>query len=186
MERSEAVLAAQARRAYERGRVQAALWRAAPLLPIVAWSVGWCRYPTLALASGTLIVALTVLFGWRGQLWGRAVAPGLAAGLAPLVLPLLMRGARDVCFGGMCCPLCLVGCIGGGLAAGVFIGRRAAALPEGRATFLGAAGTLALLAGAPACAYAGALGLGGLLVGFAAGTAPAALRAPALSGRGGP
>src|SRR5262249_59958534 len=104
MERSEAVLAAQARRAYERGRVQAALWRAAPLLPIVAWSVGWCRYPTLALASGTLIVALTVLFGWRGQLWGRAVAPGLAAGLAPPVLPLPLRGARGRRFRGLCCP----------------------------------------------------------------------------------
>jgi len=180
MELSEATLTLRARRAYEQGRLQAALWRALPLVPLVAWSLGWCRYPTLAAFCGTALITLTVALGWRGQLWGRAVAPGLAAGLAPLVLPWLMRGASDVCVGEMCCSLCLVGCVSGGLAAGLLLGRRAAALPEGRGAFLAAAGALALLAGAPACAFAGVVGLAGLLLGFAAGSAPALLaRAPA-------
>jgi len=173
MEPSEAVLSARARRAYEQGRLQAALWRAAPLVPLVAWTCSWCRYPVLAAGCGVALVVLTVAFLWRGQLWGRAVAPGLAAGLAPLVLPLLMRGASEVCVGEMCCSLCLVGCVGGGVFAGALVGRRAAALAEGRGAFLAAAGTLALLAGAPACAFAGAMGLAGLLAGFAGGTVPA-------------
>jgi hypothetical protein len=180
MEPSEAALVSLARRAYERGRVQAALWRAAPLVPVVAWTWGWCRYPALAAACGAALVALTVAFRWRGQVWGRAVMPGLAAGLVPFVLPFSMRGASEVCVGGMCCSLCLVGCIGGGVLAGVLVGRRASALDEGRAAFLAAAGTLALLAGAPACAFAGVIGVAGLLLGFAGGTAPALLdRAPA-------
>jgi hypothetical protein len=180
MERSEAALAARARRAYEQGRLQAAVWRAVPLVPLVVWSLAWCRYPTLAALCGATLVALTVAFAWRGQLWGRAVAPGLAAGLAPLVLPLLMRGASEVCVGEMCCSLCLLGCVSGGIVAGVVIGRRASALAKGRAPFLAAAGALALLAGAPACAFAGVVGLAGLLLGFAAGSAPVLLaRAPA-------
>jgi hypothetical protein len=180
MELSEAALALRARRSYEQGRLQAALWRAVPLVPLVAWAVGWCPYPILGLLCGAALVALTVGFGWRGQLWGRAVAPGLAAGLAPLVLPLLMRGASEICVGEMCCSLCLVGCVSGGLVAGLVIGRRAAALPEERGAFLAAAGALALLAGAPACAFAGVAGLAGLLLGFAAGSAPALLaRTPA-------
>jgi hypothetical protein len=142
------------------------------------WSLAWCRYPTLAALCGAALVALTAAFSWRGQLWGRAVAPGLAAGLAPLILPLLMRGASEICVGQMCCSLCLV--VSGGIVAGLAIGRRASGLAEGRATFLAAAGTLALLAGAPACAFAGVVGLLGLLLGFAAGSAPALLaRAPA-------
>lgn len=172
MELSESALAVRTRRAYERGRLQAALWRAVPLVPLVAWTLGWCRYPTLAAVCGMGLIVLTVAFGWRGQTWGRAIAPGLLAGLPPLVLPLLMRGASEVCVGEMCCSLCLVGCVGGGLAAGLLVGRRAAALPEGRGAFLAAAGALALLAGAPACVFAGIIGLAALALGFAAGMAP--------------
>jgi hypothetical protein len=179
MEPSESALSVRARRAYERGRLQAALWLAVPLVPLVVWTWSWCRYPTVAATCGAAIVALTVAFRWRGQVWGRAVVPGLAAGLAPLVLPWLMRGASDVCVGEMCCSLCLVGCIGGGLLAGALVGRRAASLHEGAGTFLAAAGALALLAGAPACAFAGVIGLAGLLLGFAAGSAPALARASA-------
>jgi hypothetical protein len=180
MEPSETALLARARRAYERGRLVSALGRAAPLVPVVAWTWSWCRYPSLAALCGATLIALTVALRWRGEVWGRAVGPGLAAGLAPLVLPLLMRGASQVCVGEVCCPLCLLGCIWGGALAGVLVGRRAASLAKGRARFLAAAGTLALLAGAPACAWAGVIGLVGLLVGFAGGTAPALhARAPA-------
>lgn len=180
MEPSEAALLARTRRAYERGRLRAALWRALPVVPIVAWSWTWCPYPALAVVCGTALVALTVAFRWRGQVWARGVWPGLAAGLPPLVLPFLMREASQVCVGEMCCSLCLIGCVGGGLVAGALVGRRAASLGEGRGAFLAAAGTLALLAGAPACAFAGVIGLAGLLIGFVGGTAPVLLaRAPA-------
>ncbi|PYQ12257.1 MAG: hypothetical protein DMF80_19165 [Acidobacteria bacterium] len=175
MERSETALARRARRAYERGRLIRGLARAGLLVPVVVWTGSWCPHPVLGLVCGAALVALTAGFLWRGQVWRRAVGPGLAAGLAPLLLPLLMRGAGEVCMGEACWPLCAVSCVGGGLLAGVLVGRRAAALSEGRATFLAAAGMLALLAGAPACALAGAVGLGGLLVGFAAGTTPAVL-----------
>jgi len=177
---SEAALLARARRAYERGRLQSALSRSALLVPVVAWSWTWCRYPVLAVVCGTALVALAVAFRWRGQAWARGVGPGLAAGLPPLVLPFLMREASQVCVDEMCCSLCLIGCVGGGLAAGVFLGRRAASIDEGRAAFLAAGGTLALLAGAPACAFAGVAGLAGLLLGFAGGSAPVLLaRSPA-------
>jgi len=180
MEPSEATLVARARRAYERGRLQAALWWAAPLALLAAWTASWCRYPALAVACGAALVLLTVAFRWRGQVWARAVWPGLAAGLPPLVLPFLMREASQVCVGEVCCSLCLVGCVGGGALAGVLVGRRAASLGEGRGAFLAAAGTLALLTGAPACAFAGVIGLAGLLLGFAGGTAPVMIaRAPA-------
>ncbi len=175
MEPSEKAVAEHARRAYERGRLQAALWRATPLLPLLAWTVSWCRYPALAAVCGAAVVALTVAFGWRGGTWRRAIVPGLAAGVAPLTLPLLVRSAGDVCMGGMCCSLCAVSCVAGGVLAGVLVGRRAAMLAEGRGVFLAAAGSLAILAGAPACALAGAIGLAGLLLGFAIGTAPAAV-----------
>jgi hypothetical protein len=175
MEPSERALADRARRAYERGRWQAALWRATPLLPLLAWTVSWCRYPALAAACGAAVVALTVAFAWRGGTWGRAIVPGLAAGIAPLTLPLLVRSAGDVCMGGMCCSLCAVSCVAGGIVAGILVGRRAVALPEGRGAFLAAAGSLAVLAGAPGCALAGVVGLAGLLAGFAVGTAPAAV-----------
>jgi hypothetical protein len=175
MEPSELALADRARRAYERGRLQAALWRAAPLLPLLAWTVSGCRYPALAAGCGAAVVALTVAFAWRGGTWGRAIVPGLAAGVAPLTLPLLVRSAGDVCMGSMCCSLCAVSCVAGGLLAGVLVGRRAAALSEGRGVFLVAAGSLAILAGAPSCALAGSIGLAGLLAGFAVGTAPAAV-----------
>jgi hypothetical protein len=180
MELSEAALRARARRAYERGRLQAALWYAALLVPVVAWSWTWCPYPALATVCGTALVAFTIVFRWRGQAWARGVGPGLVAGLPPLVLPFLMREASQVCVGEVCCSLCLVGCVGGGLAAGAFVGRRAASIGEGRAAFLAAAGTLALLAGAPACAFAGVAGLTGLVLGFAGGSAPVLLtRSPA-------
>ena len=180
MEPSETALRARARRAYERGRLVSALWYAAPLVPIVAWTWSWCRYPALAALCGATLVGLTIAWRWRGQVWARAVLPGLGAGLPPLVLPFVMREASQVCVGEMCCSLCLVGCIGGGALAGVLIGRRAASLTEGRGTFLAAAGVLALLAGAPACVFAGVIGLAGLLIGFAGGTAPVLLaRAPA-------
>ena len=177
---SEPALFARSRRAYERGRLQAALWPAALLVPVVAWSWTWCLYPALAVACGTALVALTLVFRWRGRVWARGVGPGLAAGLPPLVLPFLMREASQVCVGELCCSLCLIGCVGGGLAAGAFVGRRAASIGEGRAAFLASAGTLALLAGAPACAFAGVAGLAGLLLGFAGGSAPVLLaRSPA-------
>jgi hypothetical protein len=177
---SETALRARARRAYERGRLQAALWPAALLVPVVAWSWTWCRYPALAAICGTALVALTIVFRGRGLVWARGVGPGLAAALPPLFLPFLMREASQVCVGEMCCSLCLIGCVGGGLAAGAFIGRRAASIGAGRGAFLAAAGTLALLAGAPACAFAGIAGLTGLLLGFAGGSAPLLLaRSPA-------
>jgi hypothetical protein len=150
------------------------------LVPIVAWSWTWCRYPALAIVCGTALVALTTVLRWRGQVWARGVWPGLAAGLPPLVLPFLMREASQVCVGEVCCSLCLIGCVGGGLVAGALVGRRAVSIGDGRAAFLAVAGTLAILAGAPACAFAGVAGVAGLLLGFAGGSAPVLLaRSPA-------
>jgi hypothetical protein len=107
----------------------------------------------------------------RGQVYGRALLPGLLAGSAPLVLPLVLRASGHCCIGGACWSLCMLGCVGGGLLAGIAIGVVAGGEEEDRGTFLLAATLVAGLSGVLGCAMAGLSGIAGMVISIAALTA---------------
>jgi hypothetical protein len=165
----------RARRAYELGRWRHGLGAAPAVLVMVALSFGLGGNPALASAAGVALLGLSVVFGWRGQVWGRAVLPGLLAGSAPLVLPPLLRSAGYCCIGNSCWSFCMLGCTMGGLLAGVAIGFASAAEKEGRGKFLCAATLLAGLAGILGCAIVGAAGIAGMVLAVILSSVPTAV-----------
>ena len=84
----EAALLTRARRAYEIGRVRAALRVTWYIAPLVLVSLMGCGTPWGTLASGSLLTAAAVGMRWRGGVYGRSVLPGIAAGLAAFWAPL--------------------------------------------------------------------------------------------------
>lgn len=165
---------ARARRAYELGRWRYALRAAPAVLAMIALSIAAGGSALLAGVAGVALLGLSVALGWRGQVWGRAVLPGLLAGSAPLVLPPLLRSAGHCCIGGSCWSLCLLGCTLGGLLAGVAIGVTSAREREGQAKFLCAATAVAGLAGILGCAIVGAAGITGMALAVLLSSVPAA------------
>jgi hypothetical protein len=128
----------------------------------------------LTTLAGTALLSVTVACGWRGQVWGRAVLPGLLAGSAPLVLPTLLRNAGNCCIGDRCWSFCMLGCTLGGLLAGAAIGVASAGEQEGRAKFLCATTLLASLAGVLGCAIVGAAGIAGMALAVMLSSIPTA------------
>jgi hypothetical protein len=172
---SEIALALRARRAYELGRLR----QAARALPVVAAMVGCAllgcgRVPT-TIALGALLAAAVVALVWWGRAPGRAVRAGLSAGAAPLLVPLVLRPAGQLCVGGVCLPSCALVCVATGLAAGAVVALRAARLVEQRLAFFAAAAAVAALAGSLGCAVAGASGVLGMAAGLAATSLPSLL-----------
>lgn len=164
----------RASEAYERSRVWRAIQLAAPLLAlaVLAPMLGTSARAS-ALAGGAAVVIATVMW-WRGQDAGRAVYPGVAAGLVPLALALSARAYGHVCTANGCVSLCVPACTVGGLAAGLLIAR------AGRAhrrplVFGGSAATLALLVGSLGCSCVGASGILGLVLGLALTVGPLSL-----------
>lgn len=163
-------LEARARRAYELGRLRGALWVSPFAIAAGAAALACGRPAPLVLALTGALLALGVGLSFRGGAAGRAVLPGLAAGSAPLALPLLMATVGHACFGPACLSLCQPSCIAGGAVAGIVIAR-AAAQPGRDLRFLAAAVAVAGLTGALGCTIAGAFGVLGMLAGaVAAGT----------------
>lgn len=165
----------RARRAYELARWRHGLRAAPAVLLMIAVSFGVGGRVPSTLAAGAALLCLSVVFGWRGQVWGRAVMPGLCAGSAPLVLPLLLRSSGHGCIGGSCWSFCMLGCTLGGLLAGIAIGLAAAAQNEGRARFLFASTSLAGLAGVLGCAIVGAAGITGMALAVVLSSLPTAV-----------
>jgi hypothetical protein len=164
-------LEARARRAYELGRLRAAL-RLAPLVLAAAGAAIVCGRPlpmTCALAVALLL--LSVGLAYAGGSAGRAVYPGLLAGAAPLAAPLLMATVGHACFGPACASLGLPACILGGSLAGVVIARTTARRDADLPFVLGAL-AVAALTGALGCTIAGAAGVLGMLAGVVVGGAP--------------
>jgi hypothetical protein len=164
-------LEARARRAYELGRLRAAL-RLAPLVLAAAGAAIVCGRPlavTCVLAVALLL--LSVGLAYAGGSAGRAVSPGLLAGAAPLAAPLLMATVGHACFGPLGASLGLPACILGGGLAGVFLARttarRDADLP-----FVLAALAVAAMTGSLGCTIAGVTGVVGMLAGVVVGGAP--------------
>ncbi|HJZ89046.1 MAG TPA: hypothetical protein VKN99_27935 [Polyangia bacterium] len=170
---SERTLMAAARRAYEWGRLRAALRAAWLVVPMVAISVAWARHPVASLAAGVALLGLVVVLGWRGGAAGRAVGPGLVAGLAPLTLPLAVRTTGHLCSSTLCMQLCLPACVVGGLISGALLARAAARLERGRPGFMVAAGAIAALAGSLGCALLGLSGVAGMAAGLMVASTPA-------------
>jgi hypothetical protein len=167
-----AIARARTRRAYELGRLRLGLWAALPVIPMAALSLLVCRRPQLTLAAGLALFALAVGLGMRGQVYGRALRPGLWAGSVPLILPAVLRTGGHACIGGACWSLCMIGCIGGGVLAGVAIGLTSAAQEKDRGAFLLVAIVVACLAGMLGCAMAGVSGIAGMAIAIAAAPLP--------------
>jgi hypothetical protein len=167
---SETNLRLTARRAYELGRLNGALWRGA-LVALFA-------LPGFLMCSGTPLagfclggLALVVVGGRvRGAVWEQGARAGAIAGVAPCLLPAVVSRLDP-----HLCAALVAGvpwpCALGGVVAGAILGlrwRTAGGLPFW-ATALAALGFAAALG----CIPAGAMGFSGLLFGVIAGGAPA-------------
>ncbi len=161
-----ASLAARARRAYEIGRAEAAARTALAVVPMALIALPACGRPWATVANGALLYLACVALLWRGEEYGRAVVPGLAAGAAPLLLPLLARAA------GQPCTVSVPFCFAGGVVAGVVVAWRAAGVHRRRAAFVVCGCLVAGAAGSLGCLYGGLAGLLGMAGGVVAGGAP--------------
>lgn len=175
---SEINLRLAARRAYEVGRLEGALWRGAVAALLALPAFLTCgRTPLSAVCLGGF--ALVVVAGRiRGVAYEEGAHAGAVAGIAPCLLPALVSRLDPAL-----CAAHVAGvpwpCALGGLIAGAILGlrgRTAAGLPFW-ATALAALGLAASLG----CIPAGAMGFTGLLAGVIAGGAPALVVRRALS-----
>jgi len=171
---SEAALLARARRAYEWGRVRRALPHVLLVVPMSALSLVACRqYAATSVVSSLLALALLACL-WRGQHLGRGARTGLAAGLAPLVMPLAVQATSHICSGGVCL-LFPTTCVAGGVICGVavwLIAARTAGAEVARGGFVLAALSVAALTGSLGCLMAGASGVLGMALGMTGGVTP--------------
>ena len=161
------------RRRYEWGRLRRALLGFAPVLVIVAIAVALARHPSATVAFGLGAFLFGVILLWYGRDVRRAVLPGVAAGLVPLVLSLCATHLHH-CTGDACMMVCVPACAAGGLLAGIAV----AVLASHRGlslAFLVPASALALLTGAMGCACMNYSGVAGLGVGFGVGLLPMVL-----------
>lgn len=163
------------RRAYELGRFRFGFRSGLFVLPLLVLSLVACHQPVLSLVVGVLLLTIAVTFRWRGKAYGRAVMPGLLAGSAPMMLPLLLRGAGHCCIGGACWSICILSCIGGGLLAGATIGLISATERNHRWMFLASSALIAGLTGMLGCAIVGVAGIAGMLVSVVASSFPVAM-----------
>lgn len=165
----------RARRKYEWARLRQALVGFGPALVIVAAACLLTRHPGLAATFGAALFAAGVLLLWCGRNVRRAVLPGVAVGVFPLVLALCANHMHS-CHDGACMSFCLPACALGGLGAGIGV---ATIAQRGRHdwTYWAAASGLALLTGAMGSSCAGAAGVLGLLLGFALGLLSMLIRA---------
>ncbi|HLV64401.1 MAG TPA: hypothetical protein VKY73_01255 [Polyangiaceae bacterium] len=164
----------RARFAYELGRLRLSILGVVPVLLVVLAAASVANRPASTLAFG----AATILAGgallWYGREPRKAVFPGIAAGLVPLVLS-LCAGRVHTCGVNGCGTLCVPACALGGVVAGLAVARVAARRGLGLWFFIPAS-ALCLLTGAMGCACLGYSGVVGLVVGFGAGLVPGLVR----------
>jgi hypothetical protein len=158
-----------ARRAYEIGRLEGALWRGAVAALFALPGFLVCNGTSLAAVCLGGFALVVVAGRVRGGIWEDGARAGAIAGVAPCLLPAALRTLDP----NLCAAL-MTGvpwpCAVGGLVAGAILalrGRPAAGLP-----FWASALAAASFAAAIGCIPAGAMGFAGLLVGVIAGGAP--------------
>lgn len=162
-------LADRARRAYELGRVRRAL-KVALFVPVLtALAVACCGPKAGALVCGGLLSVAVVALLWRGEAAGRAVLPGVLAGLAPFSLAVCGALGGHPCVEGPWCTFLVGACFVGGLVGGLFV---AASSSRGNWRELGVGAGLAALTGALGCVVAGTVGVVGLGAGVLFGALP--------------
>lgn len=165
----------RARLRYEWTRARRAVLGFLPVFVLVAVACALGDRPWWALLFGLLLFMAGVVALSYGRGARRAVLPGLAAGMAPLVLVLLARHVGHVCGGAECTSLCLQACVVGGAIAGLAVGFTKGARTAG-AAFWVAASFVAVLTGAMACARLGISGIVGLVSGYLVGLLPGLIR----------
>jgi hypothetical protein len=175
MDPSADILPVRARRAYERARWSRALLVAVAIPPAASLAFLQCAQPLESVVCSVALAVLVAAFLHRGQDWGRGARAGLVAGMAPFLFPILIEtfGSPELC------EQLPWFCGAGGVAAGLFLGTRGRTRIAEPKAYWTAACAVALLAGAVGCWLAGAAGLAGLAVGFAAGAVPALALRPA-------
>ena len=167
----DGLLRERARRAYEMGRLGAALRNGLLLLPAVGIPLVCCHNPGPTLVSGAALILLVAFCQWRGQDYRRGVGPGLVAGFVPLLLPILAQATGHVCASGACLLFPTV-CGVGGLLGGITLGMIAPRPRDGRAIPFVTACLIAGLAGSVGCLLYGLVGLGVMIAGLLAGVTP--------------
>ncbi len=163
-----------ARRAYERGRVRDALVGILPIAVIIVLAGFVDRTWTPVIFAGPPLLVVTAVLLWRGRHFGRAVLPGVAAGVVPFVAMQIARATGHACAGSACYSVCVPACVIGGSLAGVLLAQMAKR-STAPLTSWGAGGVVAALTGALGCACVGTFGVLGLLVGLLVGSAPLVL-----------
>ncbi len=161
----------RARRAYEAGRLAAALRHSVFLLPVVGVVLLCCSNLVATIAGGAGLFVLVTFCLWRGQAYGRGVRPGLIAGFVPLLLPILVQAGGHLCVSGRCLLFPTV-CGLGGLLGGIALGILAPHPRDGQGTPFVTACLIAGLAGSVGCLLYGLVGLGVMSLGLFLGTAP--------------
>jgi len=167
---AETNLRLAARRAYELGRLQGALWRGALAGAFALPGFLICNQSPLAglfLAGFALVVAAGRM---RGEAYEEGTQAGAIAGIAPCLIPVVIRT-----FNPELCSAMVAGvpwpCAVGGVVAGAILGlrgHRATGVP-----FWIPALTALAFAASLGCLPAGLMGFAGLLAGLLAGAAPA-------------
>lgn len=161
----------RARAAYEWSRLRRALVGFAPALVLAAMValLGGKPFDSAPFGIGLFVAGVIAL--WYGREPKRAVLPGIAAGLIPVVLTLGTMHIGYMCFGDRCTPACMAACVCGGVGAGFAVGL-VGARGGRRWPFWIAASTVAMLTGAMGCTCLGYAGLAGLAAGYGAGIFP--------------
>jgi hypothetical protein len=165
----------RARLKYELARVRNALLGFAPAWIVVVLAACMASRPHSAMVFGCAMFGAGVALLWYGRDLKRAVLPGVAAGLVPLVFALLANHFGHACTGSGCMSLCVPACTAGGLVAGLSVAIVGYRGGHGLGYWAGAS-AVALLTGAMGCACVGYSGLLGLAVGYGAGCVPVLAR----------
>lgn len=174
MARSEVVLR-QARRAYERAFIVAALRGIglAVVLTLAAIALHRTTEVTLLVAAGLAATLATVR--WRGGAWARGAVAGVLAGIPVFISPVLYRVFAQ---GNVHCTQCITSpslncvliCLGASAAVGAAVGYAALRDRAPRAYATSAIVT-ALLTGLLGCGSLGLAGAFGVALGLLAGSA---------------
>jgi hypothetical protein len=164
----------RARWRYEWARLKSALVGFAPVLLIVAVVAMLGHRPSVTAALGFVTFAGGVAMLWYGRDLKRAVLPGVAAGLVPLVLALCASHYHH-CDGETCVSFCVPACSAGGVLAGLVVAAVGHRQRAGAMFWLSSSG-LALLTGAMGCSCVGYAGVVGLAIGFGAGLSSSLIR----------